>query len=36
VAAVVTLATAVTVFSMRLHPLWAFAVAALLGAVGLI
>jgi chromate transporter len=36
VAAIVTLATAVTAFSMRLHPLWAFAAAALLGAVGLI
>ena len=36
VAAAVTLATAVTAFSMRVHPLWAFAVAALLGAVGLI
>jgi chromate transporter len=36
VAGVVTLTTAVTAFSMRLNPLWAFAVAALLGAVGLI
>src|SRR6516164_1774901 len=36
VAGVVTLTTAVTAFSMRLHPLWAFAVAALLGAVGVI
>jgi hypothetical protein len=36
VGGVVTLTTAVTAFSMRLNPLWAFAVAALLGAVGLI
>jgi chromate transporter len=36
VAGVVTLVTAVTAFSMRVHPLWAFAAAALLGAAGFI
>jgi chromate transporter len=35
VAAIVTLATALTAFFVRIHPLWAFAVAALLGAAGL-
>jgi chromate transporter len=32
----VTLGTAVTALFMRLHPLWAFGVAALLGLIGLI
>ena len=35
-AAAITLATALTAYFMRVHPLWAFAVAALLGACGLI
>jgi chromate transporter len=35
-AAVVTAATAVTAYFVRVHPLWAFAVAALLGLAGLI
>jgi chromate transporter len=36
VAAAITLATACIGFFMRIHPLWAFAVAALLGALGLV
>jgi len=36
VAAAITLATACIGFFMRIHPLWAFAAAALLGAVGLV
>ena len=35
-AAAVTLGTALTAYFMRVHPLWAFAVAALLGLFGLI
>ena len=36
VAAAITLATACIGFFMRIHPLWAFAAAALLGALGLV
>jgi chromate transport protein ChrA len=36
VAAAITLATAAIAFFMRIHPLWAFAVAALLGLAGLV
>jgi chromate transporter len=36
VAVVITLVTAVTAFATRVHPLWAFAAAALIGAAGLI
>jgi chromate transporter len=36
VAITVTLVTAVTAFATRVHPLWAFAAAALIGAAGLI
>jgi chromate transporter len=36
VAVVITIVTAVTAFSTRVHPLWAFAAAALVGAAGLI
>jgi chromate transporter len=35
-AAAITLGTAVTAYFMRVHPLWAFAVAALLGLSGLL
>ncbi len=35
-ALVITGATAITAFFVRLHPLWAFAVAAALGAAGLV
>ena len=35
-AAAVTLGTALTAYFMRVHPLWAFAVAAMLGLCGLI
>jgi chromate transporter len=35
VAVVVTVATALTAYFVRIHPLWAFTVAALLGAAGL-
>ncbi len=36
VAAGITLGTAVTAYFVRVHPLWAFAVAALLGLAGLV
>ena len=36
VAAAITLATACVALFMRVHPLWAFAAAALIGALGLI
>jgi chromate transporter len=36
VAAAVTLGTALTAYFVRVHPLWAFAVAALLGVAGLL
>jgi chromate transporter len=35
-AAAITLGTAVTAYFMRVHPLWAFAIAALLGLSGLL
>jgi chromate transporter len=35
-ALLITLATAVTAYFMRVHPLWAFAAAALLGLAGLV
>jgi len=35
-AALITLATALTAYFVRVHPLWAFAVAALLGLCGLV
>jgi chromate transporter len=36
VAVVITIVTAVTAFATRVHPLWAFAAAALIGAAGLL
>jgi chromate transporter len=36
VAAAITIATALTAYFVRVHPLWAFAVAALLGLSGLV
>ena len=36
IAAAITLGTAMTAYFMRVHPLWAFAVAALLGLSGLL
>ena len=35
-AVLITVATAITAFFVRVHPLWAFAVAAALGAAGLV
>jgi chromate transporter len=36
VAAAITLGTALTAYFIRVHPLWAFAVAALFGLAGLV
>ena len=34
--AAITAGTAITAYFMRIHPLWAFAIAALLGLIGLV